>query len=65
MGKKFLLNIFLNLGIILSIFGVIWCYQNHKYLPGAFLVGTGAALIYFKVQLVKQIKDTFKGKGQD
>ncbi|MFC3364584.1 DUF6358 family protein [Pedobacter fastidiosus] len=65
MGKKFLLNIFYNLGIILSLFGIVWCYQNGKYLPAAFLVGTACALIYFKIQLMKQIRKTFKEKGQD
>ena len=62
MGKKFALNIFYNLGIILSVAGLVWCYQNGKYIPAAFLVGTGAALIYFKIQLTKEIRKSFKEK---
>jgi|GEM_PF-363498 len=64
-GKKFALNIFYNLGIILSICGIIWCYQNGKYLPAGFLVGTAACLIYFKIQLMKEIRKSFTQKGQD
>jgi hypothetical protein len=64
-GKKFALSIFYNLGIILSVCGVVWCYQNTKYLPAAFLVGTGAALTYFKIQLTKDIKKSFKEKDQN
>ncbi|WP_235528467.1 DUF6358 family protein [Pedobacter sp. Leaf194] len=61
-GKKFALNIFYNLGIILSIFGLIWCYNNGKYLPAAFLVGTAACLFYFKIQLMKEIRKSYKEK---
>ncbi|WP_316738061.1 DUF6358 family protein [Pedobacter aquatilis] len=64
-GKKFALNIFYNLAIILSVLGVVWCYNNHKYLPGAFLVGVAACLLYFKVQLMKEIRKTYRGKDQE
>jgi hypothetical protein len=63
-GKKFALNIFYNLAIILSIFGLVWCYNNHKYLPAGFLVGTTACLFYFKYQLTKDIRKSFKEKDQ-
>jgi hypothetical protein len=63
-GKKFALNIFYNLAIILSIFGLVWCYNNAKYLPAGFLVGTTACLFYFKYQLTKDIRKGFKEKDQ-
>jgi len=50
-GKKFALNIFYNLAIILAIFGLVWCYNNGKYLPAGFLVGVACCLFYFKYQL--------------
>ncbi|WP_131537560.1 DUF6358 family protein [Pedobacter nototheniae] len=65
MGKKFALNIFYNLAIILSIFGLVWCYNNGKYIPAAFLVGTAACLIYFKIQLTKEIRRSFKEKDPE
>ncbi|WP_344851618.1 DUF6358 family protein [Pedobacter jeongneungensis] len=64
MGKKFALNIFYNLAIILSIFGLVWCYNNHKYLPAAFLVGVVCCLFYFKYQLTKALRKSFKEKDQ-
>lgn len=64
MRKKFLLNVFYNLGIMLSLFGLVWCYQNGKYIPAAFLVGTACAFLYFKIQLMKEIRKNFKGKDE-
>jgi hypothetical protein len=61
-GKKFALNIFYNLAIILSIFGLVWCYNNAKYLPAGFLVGVTCCLFYFKYQLTKDIRKSFKEK---
>ncbi|WP_316826471.1 DUF6358 family protein [Pedobacter miscanthi] len=63
-GKKFALNIFYNLAIILSIFGLVWCYNNHKYIPAAFLVGVACCLFYFKYQLTKELRKNFKEKDQ-
>ncbi|MDY0905086.1 DUF6358 family protein [Pedobacter sp. CFBP9032] len=62
MGKKFALNIFYNLAIILSIFGLVWCYNNAKYLPAGFLVGVICCLFYFKYHLTKDIRKSFKEK---
>ncbi|WP_090766927.1 DUF6358 family protein [Pedobacter soli] len=64
MGKKFALNIFYNLAIILAIFGLVWCYNNGKYLPAGFLVGVACCLFYFKYQLTKEIRKSFKEKDQ-
>lgn len=64
MGKKIALNSFYNLGIILSIMGIVWCLQNDKYIPCFILVGAAAAFFYFKVQLTKEIKKNFKEKDQ-
>ncbi|TDG37569.1 hypothetical protein EZJ43_00290 [Pedobacter changchengzhani] len=64
MAKKFILNIFYSLGIMLCFFGVIWCYKNGKYLQGAFLVGAGGALLYFKILLMRDIKKDFKEKDR-
>jgi len=63
-GKKFALNIFYNLAIILSILGIVWCYNNHKPLPGGFLVGVAACFAYFKYHLMKDLRKNFKEKDQ-
>ncbi|MBC7418577.1 MAG: hypothetical protein H7325_10515 [Pedobacter sp.] len=62
MGKKIAINIVYNIFIILSIMGLVWCYNNGKYIPAAFLVGIGGAFIYLKIQLAKDIKKSFKEK---
>jgi hypothetical protein len=63
-GKKIALNSVYNLGLILSIMGIVWCFQNEKYIPCFFLVGAAVAIFYFKVQLTKEIRKSFKEKDQ-
>jgi hypothetical protein len=59
MGKKILLNVLLNLGLILSIFGMVWAYNNNSPLIVAFFGATFVACIYVKIQLLKSVrKDT-------
>ncbi|WP_316810461.1 DUF6358 family protein [Pedobacter heparinus] len=62
MGKKIALNVFYNLGLIVSIFGVVWGYNNTKYLAIALFVVTGAFFLYLKLQLVKEMRNTLKKK---
>ncbi|WEK19433.1 MAG: DUF6358 family protein [Candidatus Pedobacter colombiensis] len=62
MGKKIALNVFYNLGIILSIFGIVWGYNNTKYLVIGLFVITGAFFLYLKLQLVKEMRSSFKNR---
>lgn len=62
MGKKIALNVFYNLGIIVSIFGMVWAYNNTKYLVIAIFVATAAFFAYQKVQLIKEMRNSFKKK---
>ncbi|MDR6786036.1 hypothetical protein ABIE26_004494 [Pedobacter africanus] len=62
MGKKIALNVFYNLGIIISVFGMVWGYNNAKYLVIALFVVTAAFFVYLKVQLVKEMRNTLKRK---
>jgi hypothetical protein len=61
MGKKIALNVFYNLILILSFIGMIWAYQNNSLLIVAFFGAVFAAILIFKIQLVKDVrKDTNK-----
>ncbi|WP_449435652.1 DUF6358 family protein [Pedobacter steynii] len=40
MWKKIALNVFYNLGVILSGYGVFWAFNNQKYLVVALFVAT-------------------------
>ncbi|MDQ7947569.1 MAG: DUF6358 family protein [Pedobacter sp.] len=62
MGKKIALNVFYNLVIILSVAGMIWAYQNESLLIVAFFGAVFAAIVVFKLQLMKAIKKDFKNK---
>jgi hypothetical protein len=62
MGKKIALNVFYNLGIILSIFGAVWGYNNHKYLVIGLFVVTAAFFLYLKLQLVKEMRNSLKNR---
>ena len=62
MGKKILLNVLFNLGIILSVFGMIWSYNNNSPLVVAFFGATFVAFIYIKIQLLKSVKNSSVNK---
>lgn len=60
MVKKIALNVFYNLAIIVSVIGIIWCYNNGKYPVIALFVATAAFFIYLKIQLMREMKNTLK-----
>ncbi|PST85224.1 hypothetical protein C7T94_03720 [Pedobacter yulinensis] len=60
MGKKIALNIFFTIGLILSGFGLVWSFQNEKYLLVTMFVATGAVFFYLKMQLLKEVRKSFK-----
>jgi hypothetical protein len=62
MGKKIALNVFYNLGIIVSIFGIVWGFNNTKYLAVALFVVTAAFFLYLKLQLIKEMRNALKKK---
>ncbi|RZL50455.1 MAG: hypothetical protein EOP00_04385 [Pedobacter sp.] len=60
MKKKIFLNVLFNLGIILSIFGMVWAYNNNSPLIIAFFAATMIAFIYVKIQLIKSLNKDLK-----
>ncbi|WP_461788751.1 DUF6358 family protein [Pedobacter sp.] len=60
MKKKILLNAFYNLALIMCILGAIWAYENNSPLVSIFLVAALAAFLYFKIKLIKALKQEFK-----
>ena len=56
MGKKIALNVFYNLVLILSVMGMGWALKNDSLLIVAFFAATFTAILFFKVQLVKQVR---------
>ncbi|MCX2453045.1 MULTISPECIES: DUF6358 family protein [Pedobacter] len=62
MGKKIALNVFYNLGLIISIFGGTWGFNNKQYLAMALFAATGIFFLYVKLQLMKEMRATLKKK---
>lgn len=63
MRKKIFINVFYNLCIILSVFGMMWAYNNQSPLIVAFFGAILIAFGYFKLQLLKDVrKETTKKK---
>lgn len=60
MGKKIAINVFYNIGLILSIFGIGWAYRNDSLLIVAFFAATFAAILFFKIQLIKDFRKDIK-----
>ena len=59
MKKKIFINVAYNLGLILSIVGMGWAYNNHSWLIVIFFVATFLAFAFFKVQLLKDLRKDF------
>lgn len=60
MRKKIFINVFYNLAIVLSIFGMIWAYNNQSPLIIAFFGAVLIAFGYFKLQLLKDVRNETK-----
>ena len=56
MGKKIALNVFYNIVLLLSVVGMGWAFKNDSLLIVAFFAATFTAILYFKIQLVKNFK---------
>lgn len=65
MGKKIALNVFYNLGLIVSIFGAVWAFNNAKYLVIVLFVATAVFFLYLKLQLIKEMRSALKKKQKD
>ena len=65
MKRKIALNVFYNLGLIVSICGIFWAFQNQSYLVAALFVATAAFFLYVKIQLIKDIRGSLKNKEKD
>lgn len=60
MKKKIFLNAFYNLALILCIIGAVKAYENNSPLISIFLGAAFAAFLFFKIKLVKELKQGFK-----
>ncbi|MFP5079178.1 DUF6358 family protein [Pedobacter sp. JCM 36344] len=65
MKRKIALNVFYNLGLIVSICGIFWAFKNHSYLVTALFVATAAFFLYVKIQLIKDIRSSLKNKEKE
>ena len=62
MRKKIFINVFYNLCIILSIFAMLWAYDNQSPLIVAFFGAILIAFGYFKLQLLKEVRKETSNK---
>jgi len=64
MKKRIILNAFYTLGILISVIGLKWAYQNANYPILALLIATGAFFLYLKINIVKEVKTDLKTKEE-
>ena len=60
MKKRVFINAFYNLIVILCTIGVFWAYENKSPLIVIFFVTVFAAILYYKLKLLKEIRQEFK-----
>lgn len=62
MGKKFALNIVYNIGLIVSVMGMVWSVQNKHYLYALLLLASVALFLYLKTKLLKAVREEIKDR---
>ncbi|MGY4383449.1 threonine/homoserine/homoserine lactone efflux protein [Pedobacter sp. UYP24] len=62
MKKQIALNVFYNLGLIVSVCGLFWAFKNNNYLIMALFVAASAFFLYLKIQLIKDVRSTLKSE---
>ncbi|MDO7743025.1 MAG: DUF6358 family protein [Pedobacter sp.] len=62
MKKRIILNTFYTLGIVISVVGLKWAWQNANYPMMALLVSTALFFLYLKINIVKEVKSDLKEK---
>jgi len=62
MKKRIILNTFYTLGIVISVVGIKWAWQNVNYPVVALLVATALFFLYLKINIVKEVKSDLKEK---
>ena len=62
MKKKIVLNTFYTLGIVISVVGLKWAFQNANYPIVALLVATALFFLYLKINIVKEVRTDIKDK---
>lgn len=63
MVKKVLLNVFYNIAIFTMALCIFWGFNNERYSIVLFAVFALALFIYFKIRLLKVVKQATKGSG--
>lgn len=64
MKKRIVLNAFYTIGIVISVVGIKWAYQNANYPIVALLVATGIFFLYLKINIVKEVKTDLRTKEE-
>lgn len=62
MKKRIILNTFYTLGIVVSVVGLKWAWQNANYPVLGLLVATALFFTYLKINIVKEVRADFKEK---
>jgi len=62
MKGKIALNTFYTLGIVVSVVGLKWAFQNSNYLAVGLLVATTLFFLYLKINIVKEVRSGIKEK---
>ncbi|PYF75887.1 DUF6358 family protein [Pedobacter nutrimenti] len=62
MKRRIALNVFYTVGIIVSVLGIKWAFQNHNYAVGALFIATTIFFFYLKIKLTKEFRQEIKNR---
>lgn len=60
MGKKFIYNVLLNIGLIAMVYTAVSAYNNQQFLIVILSICIAIALSFLKIRLLKQVREITK-----
>jgi hypothetical protein len=64
MGRKFIYNVLLNIGIIAMVFAAVSSFKKEEYLIVILAMGFIGLLSFLKIRLLKRVRDITKGNSK-
>jgi hypothetical protein len=64
MGKKFIYNVLLNIGLIAMVFAGVSSFKKEQYVIAVLALAIIILLSFLKIRLLKQVRDITKEKSK-
>ena len=63
MKKQIAMNVFYTLGIIVSVLGIKWGFENNQQVAGGFFIVTTIFFLYLKIKLTRDFRKALRDRA--